>query len=96
MSYVEFEVPENLVERTYQVGHAVTYDKEIHSQVIGLGFTYEYIFFMTQRTNFYALIHLADLAYVTEYDYKDDNNEISQDFLPVPRVSPGVGFEYKS
>lgn len=51
---------------------------------------------MTQRTNIFAILHISDLSYVSKYDYKDDNNKLDSYFLPMPRISPGIGLEYKT
>ncbi len=70
--------------------------KDVYAEVFNIGFTYEYIFFMTQRTNIYAILHIADLSYVSKYEHDEVNTNISSSFVPMPRVSPGIGFEYKT
>lgn len=50
---------------------------------------------MTQRTNIYGNLHIADFAYVSEYDHKDNSTK-DWDLSPVVRVSPGIGIEYKT
>jgi hypothetical protein len=70
--------------------------KDMYSEIFSFGFTYEYIFFMTKRTNIYVILHIADLSYVSEYDYDDNNNKNDSYVLPIPRGSPGIGLEYKT
>lgn len=70
--------------------------KDVYAEVFNIGITYEYIFFMTQRTNIYVLLHIADLSYVSKYEHDEANTNISNSFVPMLRVSPGIGLEYKT
>ncbi len=86
------------LKRTYahQLGIQTFYTKKnAYAEVYRIGITYEYLFFMTQRTNIYGLIHLGDYSYITEYE-EESGDEITHSFLPKPTLSPGVGIEYKT
>ncbi|NQU35881.1 MAG: hypothetical protein HQ521_21845 [Bacteroidetes bacterium] len=78
-----------------KVGYGVYKRVKANAVVYDFEFIYEYIVFMTRRTNIYANMHIADFAHVTKY-YDDDNTKYDSYTLPIPRFSPGVGIEYKS
>lgn len=84
-------------EKTIFFGHASQKQEYYYSNFISLGITYEYIFILTNRTHFYAQLQFGEIGYLTEFDKKTNTEtETSRNFYPMPRLSPGIGFEYKT
>jgi len=73
--------------------NGITYTKNEFADVISIGVTYEYIMFMTKRINIYTQINIGEFSFVTK-KYEDGNDEIF--VSPIPRLSPGIGLEYKT
>lgn len=66
------------------------YDSDTNTNTLfSIAVTYQLDFFRTRRSNFYINIRIADLAYI-----KSSNSSDAM-IRPVPRISPGFGYEYR-